>query len=96
MLLIQWDNLKSRKNIEKHGVSFEEAATVLLDPDSIEFYDSKHSKDEDRFWIIGKSRDKRILLVVYSFRRSARGKENYYRIISGRIANKKERKIYES
>jgi len=44
MIFIQWDALKSRKNIEKHGVAFDEAATVLLDPDAVEFYDGEHSQ----------------------------------------------------
>lgn len=95
-MLIQWDSAKNVRNIEKHGVAFDEAATVLLDPNSVEFFDGLHLANEDRFWIIGNSQDERILLVVDSYRRSARGKEDYYRIISARVASKKERKIYES
>ena len=96
MILIQWDYAKSNKNFAKHGVGFDEAATVLLDANSVELYDGQHSKNEDRFWIIGLSQEERILLVVYTYRRSSYGKKEYYRIISARTANKKEREIYES
>jgi hypothetical protein len=95
-LFIQWDNVKNAKNIEKHGVAFDEAATVLFDENALEFYDKDHSSLEDRFWILGNSHRGRVLLVVYSFRRLSHGKESYYRIISARTASKKERKIYES
>lgn len=95
-VFLQWDPQKSAQNIKKHGVAFDEAATVLFDEDSLEYYDQKHSTSEDRFWIIGKSLGGRVLLVVYSLRRLNHGKEIYYRIISARVASKKERKIYES
>jgi uncharacterized protein len=96
VFFIQWDAVKNAKNIEKHGIGFDEAATVLLDENSMEFYDEEHSSFEDRFWIIGNSYGGRILLVVYAYRRLKHGKENYYRIISARIANKKEREVYET
>lgn len=92
----QWDNAKSGRNIEKHGVAFDEAATVLFDKNALEYYDQEHSSHEDRFWIIGKSHWDRILLVVYSLRSLKNGKENYYRIISARIASKKDRQAYEA
>jgi len=93
---LQWDNAKNLKNIEKHGVAFDEAATILFDSNALEYYDQEHSDREDRFWIIGRSYDGRILLMIYTLRSQNHGKEIYYRIISARIANEKERRPYET
>ncbi len=92
MFLFQWDAQKQDFNIKKHGVSFEEAITVFFESHSIEYFDNRHSQSEDRFWILGESNLGRILLVVYTFRRSFHAKKTYYyfRIISARIANEKE------
>ncbi len=45
----EWDNSKAKANLEKHGVSFAEAATVLNDPLGAVFPDVFHSGDEDRY-----------------------------------------------
>ena len=55
MLIFEWDEKKAYQNIEKHGISFEEAVTVFGDPFSITIYDPVHSRDEDRFVILGMS-----------------------------------------
>jgi uncharacterized DUF497 family protein len=55
LLIFEWDEKKANQNIKKHGISFEEAATVFGDPFSITIYDPLHSKDEDRFVILGLS-----------------------------------------
>lgn len=94
--LIQWDHNKSQLNIEKHGVDFNEAASVLFDADVLELVDQKHSHKEERYLIIGKALSGRILLVVYSPRSTKDGKKIYHRIISARLANQKERWLYES
>ena len=52
-LLFEYDPEKNRKNIEKHGISFKNAARVFFDYDRIEFYDEAHSEDEDRYDTIG-------------------------------------------
>lgn len=52
-LLFEYDPEKNRKNIEKHGISFESAARIFFDYDRIEFYDEDHSTDEDRYNTIG-------------------------------------------
>jgi len=52
-LLFEYDREKNRKNIEKHGISFESAAKVFFDYDRIEFYDEAHSEDEDRYNTLG-------------------------------------------
>ena len=88
-LNFEWDTTKAIQNLRKQRVSFEEAGTVFGDKLSITIHDPLHSDQEDRFIIIGASIRRRILVVVHTER-----KENI-RIISARLANQRERKIYE-
>ena len=83
----EWDADKAQSNIEKHGVTFEEAAEVFFDP----FYQSGDAAEEGepREFILGYSLVPRLLLVVYI----ERGERT--RIISGRPATRQERKLYE-
>ncbi|HFD32927.1 MAG TPA: BrnT family toxin [Gammaproteobacteria bacterium] len=90
VLIFEWDDKKASQNIKKHGISFEEATTVFGDPFSITIYDPLHSREEDRFVILGMSDKNRILVVVHTER------NDRIRIISARKATKKERKQYES
>ena len=83
------DPAKAALNLKKHRVSFEEAASVFGDPLAFTFADPDHSTDEDRWLMFGLSHLARILAVVYTQRRGT------YRIISGRLATRHERKIYE-
>ena len=83
----EWDADKARGNVEKHGVTFEEAAEVFFDP----FYqEGEASADEEvRDFIMGYSLSQRLLLVIYT----ERGQRT--RIISARPATRSERKLYE-
>jgi uncharacterized DUF497 family protein len=56
----EWDDRKADYNVQKHGVSFQEAATVFYDPLVITFADPDHSDDEDRFIVIGTSAQGRL------------------------------------
>ncbi len=87
----QWDNSKARENLEKHGITFDEAKSVFFDEHAVEFYDDEHSEWEDRFLLLGLSRSLNLLLVCHCFRES----ESVIRIISARKATKKETKHYE-
>ena len=62
----EWDRSKSAANLEKHGVSFEEAATAFGDPLSITILDPDSSDDEDRFILIGQAFSGRLLVVVHT------------------------------
>ena len=88
-LNFEWDEKKARTNVSKHGVRFEDAATILADAQSITIPDPGHSRVEDRFISLGKSDQGKLLLVVHT----ERG-ENV-RIISARNASRNERKTYE-
>jgi len=88
-LIFEWDGRKAGRNLKKHGVSFEEAATVFGDPLSLTIEDPLHSTDQDRFVIIGQSTRQRVLVVVHT------EQENTIRIISARVATTRERQTYE-
>jgi uncharacterized protein len=84
-----WDPKKAAENLRKHGVSFEEATEVFLDPNALEGYDVSHSLKEARFFIIGLS-TRRLLYVIYAER-----KDDLVRILSARKANTRESEFYE-
>ncbi len=62
MYLFEWDKNKANKNIDNHGVSFDEACTVFSDNLSLTIYDPLHSDEEDRFILIGNSFKSRLLM----------------------------------
>lgn len=85
-LEFEWDEEKNRINQEKHGISFETAAFVFDDRFYLEMYDFEHSTDEDRYIAIGKVG--KLLFVVFT----ERGEK--IRLISARLANAMERRLY--
>ena len=88
-MLFEWHGKKAAANKKKHGVSFEEATTVFTDVLSLTIPDPLHSEEEERFVIIGRSSQQRILVVVHT----DFGK--HIRIISARLATAHGRKRYE-
>ena len=89
MLKFEWDAPKSTANLRKHGVSFEDAASVFGDPLALTFADPDHSIREARFVTIGQSYRDLLLVVAHVERGQA------IRIISARKTTKHERTIYE-
>ena len=83
-----WDDAKARANLAKHGVPFEYAARVFLDPDMVEF-DASHPGDDEIRWKAVGLIDGKLFVVVFTDRAGVR------RIISGRRANTKERRAYD-
>jgi len=91
MIKFEWDTVKESKNMEKHGVSFEEASSVFYDEFAVQFYDNGHLElEEDRFLILGVSNKSRMLMICHCEKQSG----NVLRIISARKATKNERKFY--
>jgi uncharacterized DUF497 family protein len=88
---IEWDERKNKSNVRKHGVAFEEAATVFADERALLIPDPDHSDSEDRFLLLGVSVELRMLVVCHCYRESA----EVIRIISARKASRKERQTYE-
>jgi len=87
-LQFEWDPNKAARNVEKHHVSFDEAATVFDDPVFITVIDEEHSADEERYITIGRSQRGRLLLVAHT------DHEGRIRVISARKATRRERKFY--
>ena len=85
----EWDEEKSAINLVKHGVSFEEAATIFGDHLSDTFDDPDHSVEEHRFITMGMSEMGRILVVAHTDEGEA------IRIISARELTRGERRFYE-
>jgi uncharacterized DUF497 family protein len=90
MLIFEWDPEKAQGNLNKHGVSFEEATEVFSDPLSLTVPDPDHSQAEDRFVTLGSTRNAVLVVVVHTDR------EGRVRIVSARKATPKERKDYEA
>lgn len=88
-LEFEWDNQKAKLNLQKHGINFEEAKTVFQDPVAYILDDEWHSVGEKREIIIGHDTNNFLLLVCFTER------NNKIRIISARLATKKERQDYE-
>jgi len=85
----EWNALKAAGNLRKHGVSFDEAASVFFDPLSATGSDPDHSLEERRFVTFGMSSSGRLLVVAHTEQDGA------IRIITAREATRAEREIYE-
>ena len=85
----EWDESKATANLKKHGVSFNEAETVFDNVLAVIFDDEAHSDGEKREIIVGHSRNNRLLLISFTER------SNIIRIISARLATRREREDYE-
>ena len=89
-MIYEWNAKKAARNLRKHGVSFDEAATVFQDPFALTFDDPDHSIEERRFLTIGTSARQRILFVAHADRG-----EDRIRIISTRRATRHESHAYQ-
>ena len=85
----EWDEAKALANLRKHGVPFEEAASVFSDPLAYTFGDPDHSVGEQRLLTFGISQSGRLLVVAHA----ERGRS--IRVISARTATRHERVLYE-
>ena len=90
MYNFDWDENKNRINLEKHGITFEEASTVFFDDKAILFDDPEHSIEEDRFLLLGMSETAKVCIVCHCYRES----DTVIRIISARQATRKEEQRY--
>ncbi len=89
----EWDTHKEKINIQRHGITFEQASYVFADPFALNRYDNEHMENEDRWVLLGKSLNETILVVVHTFRDND-GIE-FVRIISARRATKREKQAYQ-
>ncbi|MBU1000108.1 BrnT family toxin [Patescibacteria group bacterium] len=85
----EWDKGNIDKNYIKHGITPNEAEEVFLDDGVAIERDIKHQEMEKRYIAIGKISSDKTLFIIFTSRKSK------IRIISARLANKKERRVYE-
>jgi uncharacterized DUF497 family protein len=92
---VAWDSAKAEANLAKHGVSFAQAATVLLDPLALTVFDAAHSESEERWFTLGRSEEGKLLAVAHTYRPTGPASV-HVRIISARDATRRERQQYEN
>jgi hypothetical protein len=85
----EWDEGNSIKNWIRHRVTKGECEQVFFNEPIFVFDDTRHSKEEKRWFLLGKTDADRALFIVFTIR------ENLIRVISARDMNRKERKIYD-
>ena len=90
----EWNPDKAKKNLSKHKVSFELAATIFLDPNALSIHDLDHSEIEDRWITMGISRNRNILTIIHTFNEIDDSNIGI-RIISARKSIKNEIKHYQ-
>jgi len=88
-VVYEWHSAKAKINLKKHRLSFDEAATVFLDPMALTFPDPFHSGDEEREITIGYTTRRQVIFVAHCQR------GDRIRIVSARKATRKERRQYE-
>lgn len=84
----EWDDGKAESNLRLHGISFEDALPVFLDPWRLEVEDDREDYGETRYYAIGMVSDV-VLAVIFTWR------EECVRIISARKATKPEQRKYD-
>jgi len=95
LLDIAWDDAKAQSNLIKHGVSFAQAATVMLDPLALTVFDEAHSETEERWFTLGQTQDGRMLAVAHTYQMLDANTASV-RLISAREATRREQQYYEN
>jgi len=85
-----WNEKKANTNLEKHGISFDEAKTIFADEFARLIPDPDHSETEERFILLGLSNNVRLIMVCHCYR----GEDEVVRILSARKADRTESKQY--
>ncbi len=91
---IVWDDTKARSNLLKHGVSFAQAASVVIDPLALTVFDTAHSEAEERWYTLGQTSAGRLLVVAHTYQ-ILDTNITRVRLISARYATRQERRQYE-
>lgn len=91
----EWDATKAVSNQDKHGISFNLAATVFRDPLMMSIPDEEHNEIEKRWITMGLAENTKLLLVIHTYLETSTNAANV-RIISARAATKHEQRQYEA
>lgn len=89
----EWDAHKADSGLKKHGVTFEQAASVFLDALSLTVFDESHSQHEDRWFTLGHTAGGKLLAVAHTYLATSTNNARI-RIISARPATKQEQRFY--
>lgn len=95
LLDVTWDDVKAQTNVTKHGVTFAQAATVMLDPLALTVFDAAHSDTEEHWFTLGQTSNSRLLAVSHTYH-TLDAHTVQIRLISAREATRRERQQYES
>lgn len=95
LLDVNWDDAKARSNLAHHGVTFAQAATVMLDPLALSVFDAAHSETEERWFTLGKTSEGRLLAVSHTYQTLGASRVRAC-LISAREATRRERLQYEN
>ena len=90
----EWDSQKARKNLKRHGVTFERAATIFTDRSALSEFDESHSDAEERWITLGLDQSGVLLVVAHTFREETESSARL-RIISARKSTKREEEEYK-
>jgi uncharacterized DUF497 family protein len=88
-----WDPSKARQNLRKHGVAFDQAATIFHDPDALSDFDEAHSQQEDRWITMGLDSTGKLLIICHTYQETTDSSAKI-RVISARKATRTEAKQY--
>ncbi len=89
LISFEWDEANSEKNSRKHNVDYKESEEVFLNDDLVIAPDIRHSQDEERYYVFGKTDNERKLSIAFTIRK------HKVRVIMARDMSKKERFWYE-
>ncbi|HEX4334840.1 MAG TPA: BrnT family toxin [Polyangiaceae bacterium] len=84
----EWDDDKARRNLAKHGISFDEASTAFGDPLSLTIDDPDQSRGEQRLLLLGETHSEKLVVAHLA-------DDETIRIFSARLAERHERRTYE-
>ena len=90
----EWNSVKALANLHKHGVSFDQAATVFLDALALTVFDETHSALEERWFTLGHDANGALLAVAHTYQVTGPASARI-RIISARRATQRERRYYQ-
>ena len=92
---IVWDNTKAQSNLLKHGVSFAQSATLMLDPLALTVFDAAHSETEERWFTLGHTDEGQLLAVAHTYQ-VMNANTIRIRLISAREATRREQQYFKN
>jgi uncharacterized DUF497 family protein len=92
-VIFDWDSSKNSENIEKYGISFEQAQEIFFDPLHLSTLDERFSHFKERWITIGATENGEVIVVAHLY--YVEEPEERIRIISARRATRRERRQYE-